>query len=317
MYYNADMKSYIFLKRFNSIPLEAAHIYEHLFIESFRKYAVHTLGIDDAVIGYIGGETFENVLFIEAWFYESSVSDLFEAYILKNSYDNKLIDTAIKQCEAEGRFSLAVLDQKAFTSTFETLNSLPWIDGTTLPVTSYEKSESAESDSLFQIHKNAKHFKSITISPYLVDASVEDVALYRRLSVIVHDIVDSVIRAHGWYEPDSYPIKQAGTFTHTVTGVTLPVGDMSNHAIEDEIESRLHDFDIKKNFSLIKAHFNYFAAQPTWIGDMRNDLHRIDVMVGNEVVNELATEVNIARLLSRIQVRVENVPYSFAKNITY
>lgn len=310
------MHSYMYLKQTDKFPLEIAHLYEHLVIEGFYSYVHKELGIDAGVTGYIGGETYCTVQFIEAWLYDKSVAIAFATYILHQNRTWEFIDRCIEQCESESRESWKIMDEKSVKNQLNELDQLPWQSINDVPP--FRVDEANEKlKSPIQITKAASQFKSIVISTYLENASLEDKVLFMRLNVIIEDIVGSVIRQHGWYKLDSHMPIEKDRYIFSVVSANLPKASMTTKQIENMLEDVLHSFDTKKNMSFITSHFEAFKDHPTWIGNARDQLHYINFVASNHSIARLATIERVTSVLQNTMVKVENAPHKFASHLEY
>ncbi|HMM62018.1 MAG TPA: hypothetical protein PKC86_00480 [Candidatus Saccharibacteria bacterium] len=304
------MITYSHIKHTNTITQSVAHLYEHLFVESFYVYATEKLNIDPSIIGYIGGETFENVVFMEAWFYDDRIARLFQRFIKHEKLNFKFFDLVISQVSSEDRVEWNILNKKSLKTQLATISDIKWNPVEDLGV--FEYSEKAiKKISPIEIKPNAPKYKSLLITAYVSvkDLSLNERALFLRLSTIVQDVVGSDIRALGFYEQSSHPPQELGEYLVCKVGVTgLRVG-VSNETLQNIIEKHLQSFDWKKNKSYIKSHFSEYSKQPLWNAHPRDHLKHVSVIAGNKTVKLLATQKNILSIFNKIQIRVETVSY--------
>src|SRR5690606_8318287 len=84
-----------------SVDNDVAHLFEHLIINGFFSY-IEKEGYHPAFIGWVTGETFDNILFINAGFYDGKVASLFDTYLEHTpSYTDEQIHHAMASIEAE------------------------------------------------------------------------------------------------------------------------------------------------------------------------------------------------------------------------
>lgn len=310
------MITYAYIKHINTVTQNVGHLYEHLFIESFYAYVVEKLHIDPSVIGYIGGETFENVMFIEAWFYNDKIAKLFQRFIKKERLDFKLLSLSVSQVCAEDRVEWSILNKAELETQIKKVSGDTWNLVENLDVFEYKDTLTKQILPIEIIHK-ASDYKAILITAYMTvsDLSLKERALFLRLSVIVQELIESEIRALGFYEHNSHSPQELGEYLVSKIGAVRPRLGISNKELENIIEKHLRTFDWSNNKQYIKSHFNEYSKQQFWKADPRDQFKHVNVIAGNKTVKSLATKENILGIFHKIEVRVETVSFQDIQNI--
>jgi hypothetical protein len=310
------MKVIVIVKDTTDYPHEIAHLYEHWFIMSFYKYAYEKSGMHGGVIGYVGGETYNNIVFIEAWFYDEAAGRLFEEFCAREILDSGLLATCLQQCQAEGRELWDIDDHTLLDNQLDGLRQLTWrIENDIEP---YIYSDQSSNDRLpITIRKAASHYKAVTIVANLKDAPIEDQAVFLRLYVIIADIIGQYVQRKGWRALDTLSPRLNKDGIYTIVGVSLPRGLLSNNQLSTEVTGYLRQFDVSAYSGLFQAHFAEYAHQPLWKGRIYVGLHDTNVISSNRSIAELATDERIHRIFQSLAISVHTESYAFAKDIPY
>lgn len=321
MRYHEDMNSLhatLYFKECKTVPMEVSHLYEHVVMQGFHDYLKEMAGIEPGVMGYFGGETYKNIIFLEAWFYDASIEALFFDFMRGDILPEKHIKLCIKQCEAESREKWHVSSPSLLVEQLRDLHASPWKNiSDEAPFQYVEDTDKVPSP--ITIHKSASSFKSVIISPYfeLQELSDNEKTLLLRLYVIIQDILIHHVRQNGWYTYDTHSLVEKGSYLFAPLSIGLPTKTRTNRSIEQEMTAALHAFDVKANYPYIKAHLDVFARQPTWQGMIRETLHHVDMIASNNAVAASVSEQAVMDLFQKVAVRVENISHSFATKLEY
>lgn len=309
------MQTYFIAKDSSNTCQEVAHLYEHWFIASFHKFAENKLGLISGTFGYTGGETYNNIVFIEMWFYHKRVAELFEHFAARETLDKELLDVCIRQCAAEDREIWSVKDSSELTKQLAQLKTSPWVEVDGIAPYEYDDTDSTKQPCPITNRKSASSYKAVTISLNLKQATIDEKAVFLRFAVIAHDIVSNYIQLRGWYRLNTLSARDSRYGMYSVVGVSLPKSDSTSKQVKQAVEKLLGTFDVAANMPYIRAHFEEFVKQPTWKGRPRDDLHHSNVIVGNSRIARLATQGLIQRIISKLDVTVKSVPFAIAKEL--
>lgn len=307
------MKTYSIIKYYGSTSLDIAHAYEHLFIDSFYHHAASILGVDRAVIGYVGGETFDGIIAIEAWFYDRKVAALFEQFLKKEHLDVSRMKVILSQISAEDHCDVVVT--KKTLSSVLAISEAPWqqvdaLDPVALIGWDIKEGKPKKTDS-------KTRFKTAMITCYipLDEMTIRDRAVFQRLSVIMVDVLLAYVHDNGWYQMNASTVKEKNGYIYRAIAVSLPAGNTKNALIEKEAEAALHTFDVKANYAYIRSHMKSYAAEKLWNANSIERLKFSNVLVGNKKIAELVTEERVKHIFESVEVRVETISRSAAENL--
>lgn len=308
------MYAHVFIKDSSGFSLDVAHLYEHLLLQSSAQFIGDHLDINCGVIGYLGGTTYKNIIFVEIWLYEERVNKLFLEYLTKQYYNEQLLDTCIEQCQAEDRVLWTIKDRSMLSTQLSKLNSLPWkISNRIKPYEYSEKDESEASPIISK--KSASSFKSYAVGLHLNNGSIEEKAVFLRFEVIIHDIIGHFLAVKGWYRQDYSSIKNSLDYLWVKIGYTLLKGKTTAAKTENEIIDMLNSFNVDKNMDYIKAHFAAFAQQKLWDGRIREEIKNNNIVVGNKHIALLATNERLKSIIDKLEISVSPISYAQAKRM--
>lgn len=303
------MYTSLIYKDSTAFPQEVAHVYEHWFIASFFDYIEREFGYDRGVLGYVGGETFSNILFIEAWFYSQEMADAFRNFVVNEQLEPTILSTCMQQCGAEDTELWSVEDKPLLHTQLSELANLPWLSDSQLRLCKYSDTK-PYIQSPIMVQKSAASYRTLTIKAKLVRPSMEDQALMQRLHVILSDIIGRFIQRHGWYEYDNQSLREDGDGLYFLHTISLPKKTVTKANVEDLIQDHIRSFDVHTNMPLIKDHFTLFSNEPLWKGRVREELHYLDVILSNRHIAELAVEDRIQRIFAAVKISVSSVSKS-------
>lgn len=287
---------------------DVAHLYEHMLIESFYQKVAKELHINSGVIGYIGGNTYLNVIFLESWFYNKTLNDMFKQH-LKENISLDILNLSIKQCEAEDRVIWDIMDKRKLTEQFSELDKIPWINGHTVkPFIYSDKVHKIEFP--ITVKKSAKSYRSIMININLSKLPLEDKVVYIRLYVIIQDLIDRYIRLMGWYRLYSSSTLINDDTIYSKLQISLPKDRNTNKIIQNNLQAYISNTDIEPIMGLINDHFSEYVRQKTWSGRIVDDLHYINIIAGNYHIAKLATKERVTRIIKNIKIEIESVKWS-------
>jgi hypothetical protein len=307
------MDVYFLAKDPGDIPHTIAHLYEHWFLNSFRKFSEDLLGVDAGVLGYISGETYRNLIFIECWFYHKDVSKAFEQF-LDTELDSSLLQTSISQCATEDRESWDIKDPDELSRQLNRLHETTWQRGDSIKPFEYDDKREKISSPIIE-HKTAGLYKACVVKLNLKDGSLEEKALFLRLEIILQDIINVYIIRSGWYWLNSRSPENDEKVMYAKASILLPKKAHSNKQLENDIKIIFQNLDVAKSMPYIDAHFKKFGIEPIWTGRPRDDLHYSDIVVGNSHIAKLATRERIERIISKLEIVIHNAPYQQAKDL--
>lgn len=282
-----------------------AHLYEHLLIRSFHEL-VGVKGYSPYLYGWVGGETFQDVMFIEYGFYSSAVEQLF-ANFMNGHQRIKLtaLDNEITRLEAEDNVIITVKNRKQLEQMLHGMDQATFIkvDATN----SIEQlAEAAENSSVLQEKRSKKSFKQVAVVVGLPSASLEEKALFMRLTPIIFDAIDRKLFDMGLYQNETswplYSIPHDAMLAHAI--YTVKRGTMLNKYIEVAAKEALKEINLHGHEQELRYFADGFAGTPNWHTFPMDFFRYTGIFTSREQIAKLLTVSNAQSVLQKLKVRV-------------
>jgi hypothetical protein len=117
------LKNGLIYKEFSGIDPEVAHLYEHIFIIGFDNY-LKQQNLLPSLKGWLGGRTFNDILFVDYGFYSQTYLDAFKSYSTKPiELTNKEINFALSCISCESKIKTKVKNNKSLLNQLNRLHS--------------------------------------------------------------------------------------------------------------------------------------------------------------------------------------------------
>lgn len=283
-----------------------AHLYEHLLIRSFRE-RVEANGYSPFLYGWVSGETFEGVLFIDYGFYNPEVEELFVKFMQDTPRINLTnLENEILRIQAEDRVLVDIGNKKRL------MELLKEMDKTTFTNIN-DGSEVRQIDdtplshaSLIKDRRSSRAFKQVTVAVGLPQASLEEKAIFLRMTPIIFDTIDSALFSEGLYQNEvSWPVHNKhhdSMLAHAI--YTLRKGTASNKNLEKIVHEALAGIELGGNEEEIKYYANGFVGTPNWHTFPIDYYRYTGIIVSKRQIAELFKVEKLQELVSRLRVQV-------------
>jgi len=296
--------TYVHQKEYAASSYDVAHLYEHIVIHSFYNY-LESHHIQPGLVGYIGGETFEGIIFLNTTFYDQRVADLYEEFLSKKlEINDALILHTLRELEAEDKINLIVQDKASFDQQLSSLVMTPWTNNNQTSSGMLKVPELPVSP--FVTKKIAKDFRTVIIGMYgnSEDFDEDEMILLLRLLVIIGDILHIEMRQklETFYVDDS-PVMADNEYTGSTYHFQL-AKNVSLQAIKDIIEKKLTTFDIAISMPFITMQFDEFSKRSSWNDKVIDYYRYTGIVTNNAHIASLATPERIMSVVSKLKVHV-------------
>ena len=185
-----------------SIDMAIAHLYEHMLIMQFAE-VMKQHGHSNYGWGWLDGETFDDVVFLEYGIYSTEILELLQEFMCSSSkIDINSIDIAIRQIEAEDRSIANIPSRTTLINKLRAIDSLPWTDLETDDSAASINTEIYDNEQvslLLHLRPSAKDFRHITYTLTLGSLAPDEAALACRLLPLMHDICTDELTGMGAY----------------------------------------------------------------------------------------------------------------------
>ena len=201
MYYRDNMnplQTGILVLRTDHFDDTVTHLYEHLFIARFKKLLTEKYKIITPY-GWLDGETFSDVIFLDFGFYKNEVKQLFESYTQSDHiFTHDEIQSELKRMGAELRVKLEPKDYDQITEELRKIDEIGFtdvkkMDPVILDATAFRGSKIIS-------EKAAKQsYVDYTVTAGLTDLTLEESLVFLRSLPIIYDLIDSIVYAQEAY----------------------------------------------------------------------------------------------------------------------
>lgn len=243
------LKNGLIYKEFSGIDPEVAHLYEHIFIIGFDNY-LKQQKLLPSLKGWLGGRTFNDILFVDYGFYSQTYLDAFKAYSTKPiELTNKEINFALCCISCESKISIKVKNNKSLLNQLNRLQSTKFIEQEDSKKSKFIEEQILNPNLLpLELEKSkVSKYKEYNLAILTKLNNINESTAILRLFPILQDIVEESISGIPHYNQSQSDI----TYNHekSMAYVSLKI-------ILDKSE------DISEFTNTINHHFvNYNSAQ--------------------------------------------------------
>ena len=291
-----------------TIDKTLAHLYEHMLIMQFDEI-VKQHGHSSYGWGWVGGETFDDVIFIEYGIYSSDIFDLLQEFMHSESkIDINSTDIALRQIEAEDRSVADVTDRQKLEDDLLRMNTLAWTDlehDDSPAIINAETSTDKSDEQLLRLRPSAKSFRYITYTFELGSLTPDEAALASRLVPFMHDIGTEVLSGIGAYRYRWSLLKR-----HNATG-TFVCGAIhcihrGKHTkdIQAQLTEAVRAFTTTGHEKEFMIFFDSFLAVPNWHYFPIDFYREACILTSKRHIVSLSTPENIQSIFDKITVKV-------------
>ena len=275
---------------------DTAHLFEHLLIQGFYDM-LPAHGYKPELIGWIDGDTFKDIIFIDSGFYEPEVAKLFDDYLMNlPEFTESLINKIVPGIECEGRSLAEITDMAECLSQLKALGKRKWC----API-----DEGDDKPHVIKLKKSSKDFGDVRLMVSSGKLTESEQKLFLRAQAIIFDITTHHIRKHfAAYILDSTGVNslKRGYYGFGIELVTKKSIDTED--IRAAAADHIKKYPVDEGFSQIKAHFDVFATE-AWLQNAPVDYYRnAGIVTTNREIADLATVEDFEGLMSKLEVTI-------------
>lgn len=243
------LKNGLIYKEFSGIDPEVAHLYEHIFIIGFDNY-LKQQNLLPSLKGWLGGRTFNDILFVDYGFYSQTYLDAFKSYSTKPiELTNKEINFALSCISCESKIKTKVKNNKSLLNQLNRLHSTKFTEQEESKKSKFINEQILNPNLLpLELEKSkVSQYKEYNLAILTKLNNINESTAILRLFPILQDIVEESISDIPHYNQSQSDI----TYNHekSMASVSLKI-------ILDKSE------DINELTNTINHHFvNYNSAQ--------------------------------------------------------
>lgn len=283
----------------------AAHLYEHLLIQSFRDY-VAANGYSPHLYGWVGGETFEGMLFIEYGFYSSTIEVLFAQFMQQSPRVNlDMLDAEILRIEAEDKVLIEINDMERLKLLLKSIDNTKFVDVEAGGGIEQVKDIQSQ-QSVLKERRSKKSFRHVTVAAGLPSTNLEEKAIFTRLTPIIFDALNKGLFSAGLYENEvSWPVYNKphdAMLAHAIYTVKNDI--VTNDELKALAQKALAAIRLEGHETELRHYIDGFAATPNWHTFPIDYFRHTGLIVSRADIARLFTVENVESVLGKLKVEI-------------
>jgi hypothetical protein len=294
-----------------SINSEIAHLYEHLLIRSFDIRVVQA-GYAPYLMGWVGGETFRDAMFVDYGLYSAEVELLFREYMTGSSkIEFELLDDELERIAAESRVLLEYTSKDELIACLQDIDSRTWVDlsaETSGGVEHFAVPTPQVRPELLTEHRSKKSYKDITVRWTLSDATLEERTVLLRLLPILLDALSLQFWPMGAYgRATSWPLYSNEAERMAILSIhTVRRSRHTNAAFKRAAEEALRSIDLEAHWDEVEQYKQCFATTPNWHSFPIDYFRYTGIVASKRDIVNLMTLPRMQSVLRKLHVEVVN-----------
>lgn len=288
-----------------SMDWGVAHLYEHLLIQSFRNH-VTASGYSPYLYGWVSGETFEGMLFIEYGFYSTDIEELFRSFMQHTPrIDLDMLDNEIRRIEAEDMVSVEVEDRMHIRQLLQDMDNAEFTNTEEKGIIA-QAEDIEESRSILKERRSKKLFRQVTVAVGLPSTSLEEKVIFTRLTPIIFDALNESLFNVGMYENEvSWPVYNKphdAMLAHAI--YTIRKGAEANSEIKAIAKRAIAKIQLHGHEKELAQYIDGFVSTPNWHTFPIDFFRHTGLIVSRADIAALFTIENVERVLNKLKVDV-------------
>lgn len=287
---------------------EVAHLYEHLLIQTFIE-SLQDHGISRLFFGWLGGEAFRDVMFVNYNFYNPDVTKIFEQFINKTGrIDYSLIDNELLRIQAEAVSTVDRVNTEKLIAELKRIDEAQFVNHTKEVVSESISSSDNLTSNIIQLRKAKSQFRHITVMLNAETLTLNEKVAFQRLTPIVYEMIDKQLFQLGSYQNEaSFPMDTSehdglvAVTIHTIRRrhyTTKYIEGLLKHALSETIN------DIRRCPEQLKYYLDAFIHSPNWSDGPQYFYRHSGILTSRKNIVEAFTQQTLLSILSKLQVKV-------------
>lgn len=291
------------------VPGDIAHVYEHLFIESFYKFMIKN-NTSPELEGGLVGEVVGGIIFLEYLLYNDKTEDLLKEYItLNHKVDKTLLESSIKTVESENYKPLK-FNKDEFNKWIEILDSRETVNVDEMPealdlrkVALKHKKEKESTD------EQIKMFRERTIRFGMQFKNIEQHTAMMRLTPLINNVVMDELTMLGAYSRGmGYANRKMNLPDVDLLTLIVTISkDVPSAHIKHVVKTGLNKLKnaIKQHPEMVKAYIDCFEAMPNWHSYPVDYFKHTAILTSRKLINKNFTPENLLEILDTLEFEVK------------
>lgn len=295
----------------DGIDFDVAHIYEHLIIQTFRR-SLRDLGFSQYLFGWVNGETFHDVLFIEYGIYNPKIEKAFKKFMSKPQRINfEYLDNELVRIQAEEMRTIDALDKDALIEQLRHLDNEPFLDHDHNIETVFTQRPTDHAPSeIISMHNSKSDFKDITVMLGAQNMTAEEKLAYLRFAPILHEVIDDCLFALGAYAANSSWAIDKPTHNGMLIAAihTIRRGSYTNKQVEQGLLDSLSALktDLQNHPKELRHYIDGFVTTPNWNSFPIDYYRHTGIITSKKNIAKSFTPAILNTLIPKIKVSVSN-----------
>ncbi len=193
------MKIAYYSKTTSNFSYESAHIYEHIFVASFRQRMTDK-GFCLGLFGWVSGKVYSNTILIEGAFYDAKTEKLFCEFMRQPiDITDERIRSAVDTVSSEYGLSVEIVKKEEFVRELEEIARLPFRDIEEFGVLERIAENNCETEQgAVMVGGDKCNFKEVGIGFSYAGEELSDIAIIFRLwPVLLITLLSRLIYVEG------------------------------------------------------------------------------------------------------------------------
>ncbi len=290
------------------VQWDVAHLFEHLFIRAWYAHLADR-GYNNALFGWVRGETFEERLFIDAGFYDVAVAQMFNDYLHRaRSFDSSEIDAALADIGIEELSEITVSDMQRVQLELQKLSAR--FTSTTDADASLRPSQP---NTYITLDDDAAQYHDVSLLITGENLSSSEQIVFLRLKVLLIDIINrSIGERYGYYEHGHSALNRHDKSMGYMSKITIRKSEVTLDTLEAHLNKSLRAFSARDNWLQISNHINAFANEPLWRNAPIEYFRETGIVTDTKEISELTVSDRVESILAKITIRV--TPHDIASD---
>lgn len=299
-------KVYLY-KNISKYDNEVAHIYEHIFIDTFEQFAQEN-SFTPGFFGYLGGRTYDTIMIIEGGFYNMKAQKLlydFTRRPIKVADEDVQKNLAVISSELNS--NIEIINRDKLITEIDEISELPFRDmEDQYELERFPIRKNQTKSKCLKLTKNKKGFKKLEVSFAYKGTNLEDIAIVYRIWPILVNNIALVTRKLGGYDGESFApwFDENKKWLRMYIEVNLKRGDATkNHlfASVKEMQKKIIFFKLKKELSIYTNSFENSEA----LAHIPEDIFTSSgLLVSRSKIAELFTPENVQRVWDKLDLNI-------------
>lgn len=288
---------------------ETAHLYEHLVIHSFtQQLRTHNLPL--FLSGWVSGQTFREIMYIEAGFYSQAAAELFDTYMQSSErIDFSLVEPMLACVQAESYATATTLNQVALHKQLQQLDAKKFSLFDTVTPGYHPRITTPETTSTIITFAPAKkQFHNLTVWFGATNLSQDEKLALLRMTPPIRHVIDEVFVAmgahqHGWGYTTDRPYD--GLVDLSIYAIKKDHPTVCE--IEQQLAKRLCELssEIATHPNALQEYATIFRQESRWEDFPIQYFKWAGIVASRQHIAAALTPPTVLSLLKKLQFKVE------------